>query len=274
MRFERSDAFVNVLEIDPGLVEGLDAARAEAARAKGRARLVTVERGPWSSTSADPELGFLVLEGFLWRRVTLGDQASGELLGPGDLIRPFGADVDDYEMVPSEVSWTVLEQAWVAEFGGPFLGQMREHPEVVAQLVRRSVRRSQGLALRLALVHLRLSAALHFLLWQLADRFGRGAARGCRAAARAHAEHARRADLSSTTLRGPGFEGAGGRRADNPSSAVSLALARGGTAGTGKAGCRHGRPRVGGGRTSAPSWAGRMGSASGLTDAGMRVSPC
>lgn len=172
MRFERSDAFVNVLEIDPSLLGVLEGARAKAARAAGRARLVTVDPGPWIRTSPDPELGFLVLEGFLWHRVALGDRASADLLGPGDLVRPLGPDVEDFDMVPSDTSWMVLEQAWLAELDAGFLRRMCSHPEVIAQLVRRSLLRSQGLGLRLALVQLRLSAAVHFLLWHLADRFG------------------------------------------------------------------------------------------------------
>ncbi len=178
MRFERSNAFVNILEIDPSLLEGLGDAPADAARARGHARLITAAPGLWRVSFPDPALGFLVLEGFLWRRVTLGDRASAELIGPGDVIRPLAVDADEYEMVPSQVSWTVLEQARLAELDGRLLSQMSEHPQVLANLVLRSVRRAQGLALRLALVQLRLSAALHFLLWHLADRFGHVQAEG------------------------------------------------------------------------------------------------
>lgn len=178
MRFARSSALVNVLEVDPDLVEGLDEPRAEVARSQGRARLVTLAKGQWSSSSEERETVFLVLEGYLYRLLELGNRRSAELLGAGDIIRPFGSAPDGYEMVPFEVTWTVLEDAWLAALDARFLRQMGEHPEVIERLLGRAVRRSWDLALRLTLVQMRLSAGLHFLLWQLADRFGRVEGRG------------------------------------------------------------------------------------------------
>src|SRR3954454_23050369 len=74
------------------LVDRLPAGRAAEARRTLRARTMDVRKGRWDAVS-DGEMvtdgiGFLVLEGALVRCVTAGHRTSGELLGPGDIIRP------------------------------------------------------------------------------------------------------------------------------------------------------------------------------------------
>jgi len=64
----------------------------EASRHALRARSILVRKGRWEA-AADGRLigqgvGFLVLDGALVRCVTAAHRTSGELLGPGDLVRP------------------------------------------------------------------------------------------------------------------------------------------------------------------------------------------
>jgi CRP/FNR family transcriptional regulator, cyclic AMP receptor protein len=86
-----------LLELDPDLGLLLDEVRRESARRELLVRVLRLDRGSWAggalgSTSPD-HLGFLVIDGAIAREVELGDTISTELLGPGDLIRPWSADV-------------------------------------------------------------------------------------------------------------------------------------------------------------------------------------
>ena len=148
-------------------------AERSAAQRRAEAETIRLWPGSWSPDEADPLLGFLVLEGLVTRRVTLGTRRSIELLGPGDLIRPLEADPED-SSVAAETNWTVVDPTHLAVLDGRFARGMADYPEVFAQLLGRGAWRSRTLALRLAIAQVpQLTARLHFLLWHLADRFGR-----------------------------------------------------------------------------------------------------
>lgn len=135
---------------------------------------VPVEPGRWEPDLGISGFGLLVLAGFVIRRVELAGTRSVELLGPGDLLRPWEVGDEHYAMVPSCPSWRVLEPAHLAVLDRRFAEWASGQPQLIDRLLSRVLRRSRTLALRLALVQLRrLSARLHFLLWHLADRFGR-----------------------------------------------------------------------------------------------------
>lgn len=77
-------------------------------------------------------------------------------------------------MVPTEVTWRALEPLTLALLDEHFEQEMCAYPEVIAELIGRIARRSGVQAERLAIIQQpRLTARLHFLLWQLADDFGR-----------------------------------------------------------------------------------------------------
>jgi CRP-like cAMP-binding protein len=119
-------------------------------------------------------LGLLVLGGLLVRMVVVAARRSAEVLGPGDLIRPFEDPSDSFPTVPCEVRWRVLSDARLAVLDERFQqGVAAACPEVLCRLAGRQSRRSQEQALGLAIAqHPRLDARLHFTLWRLAFRFG------------------------------------------------------------------------------------------------------
>src|SRR4051794_13389269 len=61
----------------------------------------------------DNQLGFLVLKGLLLYEVIAGGRATAELLGPGDLIRPWSREL--VGTLSSQAKWTVLEQVLLAD---------------------------------------------------------------------------------------------------------------------------------------------------------------
>ena len=114
-----------------------------------------------------------MLDGFILRSVTLAGRTYPELVGPGDLLRPWETP-QDARTLPSHCSWRVLAPTVIAVLGRRFAGVVGRYPTVVANLIGRTTSRSRGLALTLALVQVRhAETRLLLLLWNLADRWGR-----------------------------------------------------------------------------------------------------
>ncbi|HEV2724112.1 MAG TPA: Crp/Fnr family transcriptional regulator [Thermoleophilaceae bacterium] len=174
---------VNVLRADPDLARGLVPAEARRASRRAVAGVVSLPKGVfWPQERLPSErgtLGMLLVDGMLLRGVAVTDRPTVELMGPGDLFRPFEPEPDPDATVSGEVRWWALTPARVAVLDAAFIRRMSDHPTVVAELAGRLSRRSAASSLRLAIVQEpRLSLRLHAVLWQLADRFGEPQAEG------------------------------------------------------------------------------------------------
>ncbi len=167
---------VELLTADPDLAIGIDADHLVAARGACLASVLELGRGPWDpvATVADRGgFGLLLLSGFLVRRVGRGGRFGAELLGPGDLLRPWQT-IGAIASLPFEPSWTVAGAARLAVLDAGFVGRTAAFPSVAVQLVDRAMLRARHLALTMAAVQQpRVDRRLHALLWQLADRWGR-----------------------------------------------------------------------------------------------------
>src|SRR3954464_11661942 len=90
---ERRAVGIRLLEAQPDLAEGLSPEHEADARRHVVAALEDVAAGQWEPVSGyalDPAfIGLLVIEGTLSRDVELGGRRCSELLGPGDLLRPW-----------------------------------------------------------------------------------------------------------------------------------------------------------------------------------------
>jgi hypothetical protein len=116
----------------------------------------------------------LVLDGLLLRAVQAAGRPSLEVLGAGDVIRPFEPEPDPYAAVPQAVQWWALRPAKLAVLDAGFIRRMSNYPEVIGDLAGRLSRGSAAGCLRLSIVQQpRLSTRLEIMLWHLADRFGR-----------------------------------------------------------------------------------------------------
>jgi CRP/FNR family transcriptional regulator, cyclic AMP receptor protein len=113
----------------------------------------------------------LVIDGFLCRRTRVAGRIGVELLGPGDVLRPW--QESSWGSVAGQATWQVADSARVAVLDGEFLTVVARSPEVVGELMSRLVRRCHGLADRLAMARIpRLEERLLALLWHLGDRWG------------------------------------------------------------------------------------------------------
>jgi CRP/FNR family cyclic AMP-dependent transcriptional regulator len=109
----------------------------------------------------------------------VADRWCSELLGPGDLLRPWEHDDAGADMLRSTSSWTVLEQARVAVLDERFARVACRWPALVSGLVARTLRRSRWMTIMLAISNLtRVDDRVMALLWHLADRWGEPAEDG------------------------------------------------------------------------------------------------
>jgi CRP/FNR family transcriptional regulator, cyclic AMP receptor protein len=162
---------------DPDLGEFLSEERRQAAIRACVAREVDVPSGPWSvEISPSMErfgIGLLVLDGLLLRRVSVAGRIGAELLGPGDLVRPWQRE-DVGTTMPRAGGWRVVSQCRLAVLDAEFAIRIASFPEITAALFGRAVRRSRHIAVNMAIVHHpRVWVRLHMLFWELADRWGR-----------------------------------------------------------------------------------------------------
>ena len=176
MKGNTSEA-VRLLEEDPdlgGLLSGTRRAEAE------RELVVRVHRlgvGVWDVSRLEgagaDHVGLLLLDGVVAREVIVADHVSAELLGPGDLLRPW----QTAEQQPPAARRRPVVRPLALVVRGPrppLRGELARWPEVTAALFDRLSERSLRLATTQAISQLtRVDRRLKALLWHLAERWGR-----------------------------------------------------------------------------------------------------
>lgn len=165
---------VRLLDEDTALARTVARPAADAARRELVTQTLWIEPGRWSPPSDefadgfDGWLGMLILDGLMVRQIHAGGMRCCELLGPGDVIRPWD------EALESFGSWRVLEPTRLALLDVDFAQRAHCCPGIAAELMRRTLTRSQTLGVLLALTHARRAdVRLRTLFWHLADRWGR-----------------------------------------------------------------------------------------------------
>jgi CRP-like cAMP-binding protein len=168
---------VRLLQVDPELARLLPPGRREEATASVVAGTMVLRIGEWETASAvgeDGYMGLLLLDGILAREVVVADNVSTELLGPGDLVRPWQSQSAEDGLLPSDVRWTALADTRLAILDRRFVARAARHPEVAIMLLHRLTERSQRLATTQAISQLtRVDRRLLALFWHLAERWGR-----------------------------------------------------------------------------------------------------
>jgi len=170
-------ATIVLLDADPDLGRMIGAEQLEQARRQLKVRPHVVEPGPWDGErlrEAGPEhVGLLILAGLMTRELVLADNVSAELLGPGDLVRPWQAAGPE-RLVPYEIRWTALERTELAILDRRFAALLTHYPQVNAMLIDRLTERSQRLSLMQSISQLNgVDRRLLTLFWHLAERWGR-----------------------------------------------------------------------------------------------------
>jgi len=177
-------SLISLLETDPELGEGMAAGDLEAATRAVVAQTRVLEAGPWDPHADEWEtagtVGMLVIEGVLTRDIVFAGRTTTELLGAGDVLRPWEDDVQ-FDPLPYTVGWHVHERTRLALLDARFSLATARWPTLAGAISRRHVRRSRALAFQLAIAQLpRVDDRLLVALWAMAERWGRVAPQGVR----------------------------------------------------------------------------------------------
>jgi CRP-like cAMP-binding protein len=176
-RTRKTRQTIAVLDADPDLATAVDEHELDAAQREAVAAVLKLDVPHWDPSSictaaAGGWLGLLCIDGLMIRRVTVGKRQACELLGPGDLIRPWDAD-REYDLLPIEVDWRVLTVTRLAVLDTGFALRVSRWPGITSQLVARVAHRARHLALTQWVTHLpRADDRLLILFWLLAERWG------------------------------------------------------------------------------------------------------
>jgi CRP/FNR family cyclic AMP-dependent transcriptional regulator len=162
---------VFILDEDPELGAGLPEVEQEAVSALLRARTILVEDSTWTAPSVDPStaFGLLVLDGLIGRRVSVDEAVALELIGAGDIVRPW-----DEEGLTSGPEWRVFQPARLAILDERITNVVGRHPELVVSFSGRVLRRVRSANELMAISHLpRVEQRVLAALWHLAAIWGR-----------------------------------------------------------------------------------------------------
>lgn len=168
---------ISIVDADPDLAEQLDEGQLERARRDAIARVQRLSPGVWDAEAAlehdSHHRGFMLVDGLLSRDVEVMGRRCVELLGHGDVMRPWSWDSEGSH-VQAEVGWTVLEPTQLAVLDHGLVVRIVPWPQIGVELFNRGTRRAHHLAVALAISHhQRVDDRLLLTLWHLAERWGR-----------------------------------------------------------------------------------------------------
>ena len=163
---------VQLLDCEPELGDGLSAEDREVAARALPAQVADLESGRWHPRlqSSEPGcLGYLIARGLLIRRVEVAQGTSVELLGRGDLLRPWQEDASSF----CTASWEVLERMTLVVLGPGLARGLGQWPAIASNLAARGLRRSRALAADAAISSIvGIEQRLLIFLWHIAERWG------------------------------------------------------------------------------------------------------
>jgi len=168
---------MSLVEADPDLGERLDPEELQRAHRDALVRIRRLSTGEWDAAGAVEEgshhRGFLIVDGLLSREVEVMARRCVELLGQGDVMRPWRWDSEGSH-VQAEVGWKVLEPSRLAVLDNGLVTRIAPWPQLGVELFNRGIRRAHALAVSLAIAHhQRVDDRLLLTLWHLAERWGR-----------------------------------------------------------------------------------------------------
>jgi hypothetical protein len=162
---------VSLLDVDDELKQYVSPVERVAARQATVARTVVVQRAEHLAMRrpGPAHLGYMIVEGFLIRRVSVAGGCSVELLGPGDMVRPWLEETVSF----SRGALEPLAAARLAVLDHRFSAAIHQWTHLHGVLVERGVQRARSLAVLNAIGQiLRLEPRLTAFFWYLAERWG------------------------------------------------------------------------------------------------------
>ncbi|MGI8713954.1 MAG: Crp/Fnr family transcriptional regulator [Solirubrobacteraceae bacterium] len=173
----QSAEVISLIDADPELGDLLSRDERERARREALTRMRRLSPGAWSvSDAVEPDShhrGFLIIDGLITREVEVLGRRCVELLGAGDVMRPWSWD-EEGSHVQAEVGWAALEPSRMAVLDHRLILRITPWPQLGLELFSRGTRRAHALAVSLAIAHhQRVDDRLQLTLWHLAERWGR-----------------------------------------------------------------------------------------------------
>ena len=167
------EVFVRLFELEPDLLRDAPVEIQERLRIQTTLPLLHADPGPWTPPLWDQSsVGLLVVSGFLCRVFSLFERDGVELLGPGDVVRPW--QHEHLVSIPHATEWRALTVVELGVLDRATSELLAKVPGAFTELVERVVRRANVLSAQLAIARIRgVAPRLLVLLWCLADRWGR-----------------------------------------------------------------------------------------------------
>jgi CRP/FNR family cyclic AMP-dependent transcriptional regulator len=168
---------ISIVDADPELADLLQPREVERARREAVTRVRHLSEGEWDVAGAlEPDVhhrGFMIVDGLMSREVDVLGRRCVELIGPGDVMRPWSWD-DEGSHVRAEVGWMVLEPTKLAVLDHELVLRIVPWPQLGVELFNRGTRRAHHLAVALAIAHHpRVEDRILLTLWHLAERWGK-----------------------------------------------------------------------------------------------------
>lgn len=164
-----------ILDEDPELAGRLPEQHRRPATRLLYASVLRAGRGSWDPPRLDPATtyGLLLLDGLIGQRVRVANATAMEILGPGDVIRPWDElPLADTLALPAD--WEIFQPARLAVLDKRITALIARFPQLSVALSGRLLRRNQRLSYLLAVSHLsRLEDRLLATLWYFAVSWGR-----------------------------------------------------------------------------------------------------
>jgi CRP-like cAMP-binding protein len=114
-----------------------------------------------------------MLEGLLVGELKVKTRGFAEVLGPGDLFRPWTHRPELAPSLPAPVRWEALTLSRFAVLDRELAVRLAPWPELIGVLLDRAGERSRSLAVQVALRQEgRVDERVRFALWHLARRWG------------------------------------------------------------------------------------------------------
>lgn len=164
-----------ILEEDPELGEALPPDVLANATRLFRAPVIIVDRPRWEPPALDPKAtyGLLVLDGLIGRRVRVGRGVSTELLGWGDVLRPWDEPCL-WNLIPPELDWRVFRPTRLAVLDERITRLIGRRAELLIAFSSRLFRRARHAEYMMAVSHLqRVDQKVLATLWHMASTWGR-----------------------------------------------------------------------------------------------------
>src|SRR3954462_6837764 len=166
---------VSLFDADPDLVAGVPEEDRAIARRTLIVPAVALDTGLWSPPDDLPFallIGLIILAGVLSREIGFAGRRTAELLGSGDILRPWDEGGDPHGLAPA--TWRVHSPVRIAVLDARFARACGRWPAGAEAVGHRNAGRARGLARGLAVAQLpAITDRLLLVFCELAMRWGK-----------------------------------------------------------------------------------------------------